>query len=64
MGIVKVWIEDGCTSCGMCEDICPEVFEVPDEAIVKQGVQYSEFEDEIKEAAESCPEEIIKFTEE
>lgn len=63
MAITKVWIEDGCTSCGLCEDTCPEVFEMPDEAIVIAGVNYSDYEDEIKESVESCPAEVIKYTE-
>ncbi|MDZ7738465.1 MAG: 4Fe-4S binding protein [Bacteroidales bacterium] len=25
MAIKKVWIEEGCTSCGLCEDICPDI---------------------------------------
>jgi len=63
MAIKKVWIEDGCTSCALCEDTCPEVFEMPDVAIVKPGVDYSQFEDGIKEAAEDCPAEVIKYQE-
>ncbi len=61
MAIKKVWIEEGCTACGVCEDICPEVFELQDEAVVKQGVDYSKYEDQIKEAAEECPVEVIKY---
>ncbi|MBN2523427.1 MAG: ferredoxin [Bacteroidales bacterium] len=61
MAITKVWIEDGCTSCALCEDTCPEVFEMDDIAVVKPGVDYSQFEDGIKEAAESCPAEVIKY---
>jgi ferredoxin len=64
MAIHKVWIEEGCTSCGLCEDTCPEVFEMPDEAIVKVGVKFSDYEEEIKESADSCPAEVIKYTEE
>src|SRR5690606_35209080 len=26
--IRKVWIEEGCISCSLCQDICPDVFEV------------------------------------
>ncbi|MGK0351739.1 MAG: ferredoxin, partial [Planctomycetota bacterium] len=29
--IKKVWIEEGCISCKLCEDIVPQVFEVPDD---------------------------------
>ena len=63
MAITSVWIEDGCTSCGLCESLCPEVFEMPDEAIVKAGVNLFANEDSTKEAAESCPVEVIHFEE-
>jgi ferredoxin len=33
MAITKVWIEDGCTGCGLSEAICPEVFKMDGEAI-------------------------------
>ncbi len=61
MSIKKVWIEDGCTSCGICETICPEVFELEDVAVVKEDANFSDFEDEIKEAADSCPVDVIKY---
>lgn len=63
MAIIKVWIEDGCTSCGLCEDICPEVFRVEDVATVIEGVNYSDYAEQIAEAAESCPVEVIKYEE-
>jgi ferredoxin len=63
MAIKKVWIEDGCTACGLCSDICPEVFEMQDLAVVKNGADFSANETGIKEAAESCPVEIIKYEE-
>lgn len=61
MAITKVWIEEGCTACGLCEDICPEVFKMEDEATVIDGVDYSDYEESIQEAAENCPVEVIKF---
>jgi ferredoxin len=63
MAIKKVWIEEGCTACGLCEDICPEVFKVEDLATVIEGVNYADYEEQIKEAAESCPVEVIKYSE-
>ena len=29
--VAKVWIDEDCITCGACQDICPEVFEVNDE---------------------------------
>ena len=61
MALNKVWIEEGCTVCGLCEEISSEVFKMEDEATVIEGVNYDNFEKKIKEAAESCPVEIIKY---
>jgi ferredoxin len=64
MAIKKVWIDEDCTACGLCVDICPEVFDLPDDiAVVKEGANLSDNEDEIKEAAESCPVEVIHYKE-
>lgn len=61
MAIHKVWIEEGCTVCDLCAEICPEVFRLEAEATVIPGVNYSNYEKGIKEAAESCPVEVIKY---
>ncbi|MDD2583709.1 MAG: ferredoxin [Bacteroidales bacterium] len=61
MSIEKVWIEEGCIACGVCEDICPKVFVVEGEATVIEGADFNENEKCIKEAAEECPVEVIKF---
>ncbi len=63
MSISKLWIEDGCTSCGLCEEICPEVFELQDVAVIKEGVDFNDYEDGIKESADSCPVEVIQYEE-
>jgi ferredoxin len=66
MAIKRVWIEEGCISCGMSEMNCPEVFKVDDEqgsSTVIEGVDYSLYEADIKEAAEACPVEVIKYEE-
>ena len=61
MAIEKVWIIEGCISCGLCSELAPEVFRMEDVAVVNEGVNYSNFEAEIKESAESCPTEVIKY---
>jgi len=59
MAITRVWIDEGCTMCGLCSDTCPEVFELE----VINGANLDANEDAIKEAAGDCPEEVIKFDE-
>ena len=61
MAISRVWIEDGCISCGVAEGICPEVFKGGDTNTVIEGTDLSRFEEKIKEAAESCPVDVIKY---
>jgi len=62
MAITNVWVEQECTLCGLCESICPEVFKLGDEsAEVIEGADFAANEDCIKEAAESCPVEVIKY---
>ena len=59
MAIKKITIEDTCTSCSLCEQVCPEVFEIQAVAEVKKGVDLNKFEAKIKEAAQSCPVQAI-----
>ena len=61
MAIKSVWIEEDCIACGTCEGICPEVFHVTDRSRVNDGVDFNDYEEEIKEAAESCPVSVIKY---
>tara|TARA_B100001964_G_C13793019_1_gene405350 strand:+ start:368 stop:565 length:198 start_codon:yes stop_codon:yes gene_type:complete len=64
--IKRVWIEEGCVSCGNSEKVCPEVFEIDieKETSTLKIVDFSLFEDQIKLAAASCPVNVIKFEEE
>jgi ferredoxin len=64
MAIKKVWVEDGCISCGLCEEVAGDIFEVKETSEVKKGADLGSNESEIKEAAEGCPVEVIKFEEE
>ena len=55
-----VRIEDTCTACGMCVDICPEVFDLGDliAEVITSDIP-PESEDAVMEAAEECPVEAI-----
>ncbi len=51
---------DLCTGCGLCVDVCPEVFELEGEiAIVIVDEVPEDAEDTAREAVESCPVEAI-----
>ncbi|KPJ62496.1 MAG: 4Fe-4S ferredoxin [Planctomycetes bacterium DG_23] len=64
MAIKRVWIEEGCTLCGLCEDSCPEVFELGEEnSQVKEDADLAANEECIRQAAEECPVEVIQFEE-
>lgn len=63
MAIIKVWIEEGCAASGLCSSLCPQVFVLKDLANVIEGISFSEYEDTIKEAAENCPTNVIRYSE-
>jgi ferredoxin len=54
----KIIIEPGCITCGMCEFIAPEIFEVTDIARVKDQSKYEE--KLVQKAIQECPVSVIK----
>ena len=57
---MKVRVEDTCTSCGLCVDTCPEVFQMGDDmAEVIAEVVPAGLEEEVLQAADECPVEAI-----
>jgi ferredoxin len=53
---MKATISEECVLCGLCADICPEVFEMGDEyAQVKMAAIPAEFEKAVNQAADECP---------
>jgi ferredoxin len=67
MTIRRVWIEEGCISCNLCEDLVPEVFEVPagETCHPKRGHEKHlgepDMDERVQEAADSCPVEVIQL---
>ena len=64
--VTKVWIDPGCIVCDACETTAPDVFEVLEETcIVRPAALSIEFTkprtQAIKDAAEECPVDVIKF---
>jgi ferredoxin len=59
MGVPKV-DPDLCTGCGICEDICPDVFEIGDDGI-SHVIDPNACDDAgcCEEAADECPEGAI-----
>jgi ferredoxin len=59
MSVSKIIIEDGCTACGLCEDVCPDIFSVDDVCVVSEDADFDANEEDIRQAAEECPVEVI-----
>ncbi len=60
---MQVYVDpDECISCGLCIDICPDIFHWNDDEIAEaeSGEVPEELGDCAKEALESCPVEAIK----
>jgi ferredoxin len=51
--------EELCTGCGLCEEVCPDVFEVDEIAKVKVNPVPEDAEDSCREAADGCPVDAI-----
>lgn len=52
---------DGCIGCGVCADICPEVFKMADDGLAEVYAEAGdELADKVNEAAEGCPVSVIK----
>lgn len=53
---MKARIEDTCTACGLCCDVCPDVFEMGDDvATVIATPVPDEYRELALQAADECP---------
>lgn len=65
MPISRIWIDEGCISCNLCEDLAPAIFEVPvgADCTVRRGYRAALGDEavieQVEEAADSCPTEVI-----
>jgi len=63
--IAKVWIEAGCISCKLCQDIAPDVFLVDDDkdCVVRPdaATHFAKKREDIEQAMRDCPVEVIKI---
>ncbi|MBT3456297.1 ferredoxin [bacterium] len=61
--IKKIIIQPGCLSCGACEFLAPDVFEVSDISHVKSGVDLDKNREKIHQAVVACPVGVIEVEE-
>lgn len=50
---------DGCIGCGLCAEICPEVFRIAEDGLSTVIPGGTASDDKIGEAADACPVEVI-----
>jgi ferredoxin len=58
--IKGVSVSAGCISCGSCEMVCPDVFEVEGLAKIKNNADFLKNSQLIEEASQMCPVSAIK----
>lgn len=64
-GNMKAKIDETCIGCGLCPEICPEVFRMGDDGLAEVIVDEipEDALDSAREAAERCPVEAIEIVE-
>jgi len=57
--------KEKCIGCGYCVSVCEEVFELGEDgkSRVKEGVDFTQYKEKIKEAKEGCPVGAIEVEE-
>ena len=60
---MHAYVNSNCIGCGLCPNLCPEVFTMTDEgvAVAKREVG-TQTEKTAREAAESCPVNAIELS--
>ncbi len=62
---MKVFIDESCTGCGLCPQVCPEVFQMGDDGLAKVILKElpESCIESAREAEETCPVSAITITE-
>ncbi len=63
---MKAYVDqDGCISCGLCTDLCPEVFSFNDDDLSEaiEGEIPEDCIERAKESRDGCPTEVITLEE-
>jgi ferredoxin len=58
--------QENCIGCGMCEGVCPEVFQLNDDfvsTVIAEPTEFETHKDKIIEAKEGCPTSAIEVEE-
>ena len=59
---MRVFINDECIGCGMCEATCPDVFSINDDGVAEAVEEVDDdLADAVQDAAESCPVSAIEI---
>jgi ferredoxin len=60
---MRAYVDDTCTACGLCEDTCPEVFQLGERDIAEVVADPVPPEQEAaaQEAADGCPVDAIRI---
>ncbi|MFQ9511223.1 MAG: ferredoxin [Lachnospiraceae bacterium] len=54
---MKTFVNEDCIGCGLCVNLCPEVFEFNDDGLSEATVDVvpENLEDQVKQATDECP---------
>ncbi|MDE7454803.1 MAG: ferredoxin [Clostridia bacterium] len=58
---MKVKVNEDCISCGLCVNMCPEVFTYGDDGLSCVTGDPNAFPNAVQSAAESCPTNAIQI---
>ena len=62
--MVKIKVTEECIGCGVCIDMCPEVFFLGDDGfahVIEEGANNPDLAEKVQESAAACPTEAIEI---